>query len=529
MSKKSKIFGAASVVLAAAVTCSCAGGKGSSVNNMDLSSYPVKADEELTCWFELGTNISTSVSNFGETDFAKELEKRTGVKVKYIHPAQGQGNEAFGIMVASDDMADIIRFNWSTALGGPSATVKDNVIISLNDYLDEYAPNYKALVESDEDINKRVKNDDGDYFTFAPISTDPIVSAGPMIRKDWLDDLGLEVPKTVDELENALRMFKEKKGAEAAFSGTSSLTVYLLNILGTTETFYVDNGKIKYAPAEPEYKRALERLSKWYREGLLDQNYLSNDDTMLNANILNGDTGFVMASIGSGMGKWMTAMKGKDDKFELVAMPYVTYEGETKPNWIVTPSKVNQWSMMAISGKCRYPELAVKFLDYGYSEEGHMLFNFGVEGKTYEMKDGYPTYTDEILNNPNGLTINQAMGLNFAASGGSISAYESDRRYIEQYYQLQNQKDAYKIWISQMDDELKNKTLPLLYYSYEESEEYTEIVTNLNKYRQETTAEFISGTKPISEFDSYVEGLKSLKLDRVLEIVQGSYDRYQKK
>ena len=67
-----------------------------------------------------------------------------------------------------------------------------------------------------------------------------------------------------------------------------------------------------------------------------------------------------------------------------------------------------------------------------------MLFNFGVEGVSYEMKDGYPTYTDEVMKNPDGLSITQALSkYNLASYSGP---FVQDRRYVEQYSALPQQK-----------------------------------------------------------------------------------------
>ena len=64
---------------------------------------------------------------------------------------------------------------------------------------------------------------------------------------------------------------------------------------------------------------------------------------------------------------------------------------------------------VAITTSCKDVETAARLLDYAYSEEGHMLFNFGVEGESYTMVDGYPTYTDKILNNPEGWPLAQSL------------------------------------------------------------------------------------------------------------------------
>ena len=89
---------------------------------------------------------------------------------------------------------------------------------------------------------------------------------------------------------------------------------------------------------------------------------------------------------------------------------------------------------------------AAKFLDYGYSEEGHMLYNFGIEGVSYEMVDGYPKYTELITNNPDNLTMQHAMGRYMASAYGG--PFIQDKRYYEQYLPYEEQKEAVSLLVA---------------------------------------------------------------------------------
>ena len=95
-----------------------------------------------------------------------------------------------------------------------------------------------------------------------------------------------------------------------------------------------------------------------------------------------------------------------------------------------------------------------------------MLNNFGVEGIDYEMIEGYPTYTDKITNNPDGLSIVQAMSMNIRANN-SFPIIQ-DRRYIEQYYELPQQVEALEVWQNDFD----LHAIPPVTYTSEESSEY---------------------------------------------------------
>ena len=164
--------------------------------------------EEVGYWVALDTLVSQSVNNFGETPIGKALSEKTGVNVKWIHPAQGQSGEKFNLMVASNDLPDIVEYNWIDYAGGPDAAIEQGLIIDLNDYRDQL-PNFFAAIESDEEIEKLVKTDTGKIFGFPMLRKDPSLGStgGFIIRQDWLDDLGLEKPETIDEWENVLTQF----------------------------------------------------------------------------------------------------------------------------------------------------------------------------------------------------------------------------------------------------------------------------------------------------------------------------------
>ena len=86
---------------------------GSPVKTSGDKIYPVECDDSISVWMTLNAQLSTQVTNFGETELAKTLEERTGVKVEYSHPAQGQGNEQFNLMIASGELPDVVQWNWN--------------------------------------------------------------------------------------------------------------------------------------------------------------------------------------------------------------------------------------------------------------------------------------------------------------------------------------------------------------------------------------------------------------------------------
>ncbi len=492
------------------------------VQDIELSSYPIKTDVTLTYWRTLPTNISTSVDNFGATEIAKEYEKRTGVKVKYLHPAAGQQREALSLMVSSNELPDIIEYGWHLYPGGPTKALNEEVLIPIDEYK-EYAPGYFNFLEEHPEYAKGVKTDDGEHFAFCTIQDGDklLMASGPAVRMDWLRELGLEEPKTIDDWTKMLTAFKEKKGAEAPLSFNYANICYFFNMFGASFDPYVEDGKVKYGPVEPEFKEALVTIHEWFEKGLLDKNIVSVDAKLIDNQVLNGKTGAVITSGGGGIGQYMNMAVKENPEFDLAGVCYPTKDGTPNRNLPVSNNVSGQGK--GITSQCKYPELAVKFLDYGYTEEGHILENFGIEGVSYEMKDGYPTYTDLIMNNPSGLTVSQALGLYVKAGSGSNSVL--DERYIEQYYGLPQQKKALEAWGRGME-ESKPKRVPSLTVTNEEASEYAKLMNEVDKYRNQMIVKFINGIEPIENFDKYVDTMKQLGVERAMEIKTNALKRY---
>ena len=501
----------------------CGNKDSKSSSKMGLDGSSVKTDT-LTYWMPLNPNLTASVSNFGETEYAKEIEKRTGVKVEYIHPAAGQQVEAFNLMIASGELADMIQSNWLTYSGGPQKAISDEVIIPLNDYLKDYAPAFNKFLSENKEIAREVKDDNGDYYVFPMLKLDDELRAtvGPAVRADWLKELNLEVPETIDEWENVLREFKTKKNSAAPMSFNYAYVYKFVNMFGTDMGILLDGDEMLFVPLTKQYKEALMRMSKWYKEGLLDKNIASVDEKMLDSNILNNKTGAAIMLGGSGLGKYLD--NATTEGFDLTAAKMPGLEKGVDSDFSFLTARYNQGASVAVSTKCENPELAVKYLDYLYTDEGHMLANFGIEGVSYEMKDGKPAYTDLIMKNPDGLSMSNIMPMYFRSS--NEGPFIQDVEYIRQYYSKPQQQEAIKLWSRKKADS-QIESVPPITPSLEESEEYANIMANVNKHNSEMFIKFITGIESFDNYDKFLKRFDELNIKRALEIQQNAYKRFK--
>lgn len=292
--------------------------KGKSEGSSKITDKPVK----LTYWENLNANVAANHANLGDTKMAKEFQERTGVEIEYLHPPQGQAGEQFNLMIATDELPDLIGYGWLSYPGGPGKAIADNIIVELNDLVDQYAPNFKKVLESDPMIDKMSKTDDGKYYMFPCIMGGErnMVSYGPVMRKDWLDDLGLEVPTTIDEWYDVLIAFRDQKNAPAPFLGND--ITRMACAFDIVDGFYQEDGNIKYGPIEPSYRDYLETMNRWYKEGLIDPDYAALDGAARDAKITGGETGAFFGWSGSGIQRYLTTMKDEDPKYDLTGVPY---------------------------------------------------------------------------------------------------------------------------------------------------------------------------------------------------------------
>jgi putative aldouronate transport system substrate-binding protein len=343
-----------------------------------------------------------------------------------------------------------------------------------------------------------------------------------MMRKDWLDELGLSVPETIDEWYTVLKAFKDKKGASAPLTflvdGILPHSIFI-GAYGAGFNFYVDGGKVKYGQAEPSYKEFLTTMNKWYKEGLLDNNLATLDGVTIDANMTSGKSGASNAGVGGGLGKWLGLMKDTGGSYDLTAVPYPSLKKGEKAmfNGI---SGIYGGSGAAISASSKHPVLAAKLLDYFYGKEGDVLSAFGTEGVTYNMVGGEPKYTDYVMNNPDGYSMAEMLAKETRASFGPCVQSPG---YFKQYAGLPQQQAAIKTWA---DSGESSHIMPYVLRTAEEEKEFTKMYSDINTFTKESMMGFISGQKPLSEFDAYISTLNSMKVGRAVEIMQNAYDRY---
>ncbi|MCL2480047.1 MAG: extracellular solute-binding protein [Treponema sp.] len=489
-------------------------------------SYPINTPVTITYWMNLANNVSANYSNLGLTPYGRAWQEKTGIKVDFIHPASGTSTEQFNLIIASGDLPDIMEWNWLTYPGGPENAISDGVILKLNDIIPKWAPNFREYFDAHPDMDKMIRTDNGSYYVFPFVRGDfgLLLSSGVLVRQDWLNELGLKMPETIDEWHTVLTAFRDKKNVLAPYTNYNFANVPFAYAYGVYPRAFTvgDNGKVRYDPIENGYRDYLSTFAQWYKEKLIDPDIASIAFAQVQTKMINGDAGVAVAALGSGMGVWSDAGRQINPQYTLTGAPIPVLNKGDKPTLASATYPYAGINSVAITTKAKNVEMAARLLDWNYSQDGYYFNNFGIEGESFNFINGYPTYTDIVMKNPNGLPLAQSIAVYARSQDGG--PFIQDLRYLEQYYSLQEQKDAINLWVFQ--DMLKH-IMPPITPTTQESQEFAQIMNDINTYQREMETRFILGIESIGNWDNYVSTIKQMGIDRAIEIQNAALSRYQ--
>lgn len=463
----------------------------------------------------------------------KDYEQKTNIRVQWETVHTETLKEKRNLLLAGNDYPEMFyasAFSRSDLL----KYGKQGAFMPLNDLIDKYAPNFKAVMEKYPIIAKGITMPDGNIYGL-PTIYDPefksVLYGTPWVKQEWLDKLGLKQPETLDDFYAMLKAFKEKdpngngQKDEIAWGavGTAGIVNYLRGSFGLnnhgTSNINVDTdpetGKIRFIPTDERYKELLQFVNKLYKDGLLEQDIVSVKSTEVDA-------------------KGMQGLLGVSDSVDPVAIynqkGYVGLSvlkgphGDRQYNAYGSP--LGNIGMFVLTDKAKHPEAMMRWMDYFYSDEGIKLFFMGWKDETYtEDANGNVDYTDEIKNNPKGLNLDQAVGQYLIWPGGYYPGFVKQKFFKGAEglpTSVENAKKAEPYVLPQ------DQVWPPFNFTQEEQSELTTIQTDIETYVNEMRDKFITGNESFDNWDQYVAALKKMGVDRYVAIYQSASERYAK-
>lgn len=453
----------------------------------------------------------------------KQAQAWTNIELKgVLAKSTTDADQSFNMMMASGDVADIV-VNWKENFNKYGM---QKAFIPLQDLIDQYAPNIKKYLEENPEAKRFITARDGNIY-YIPYVTDGKVQMTWFIRQDWLDKLGLEQPKTVEEYYNVLKAFSELdpngngKADEIPYFNRNvganfeqSVTPLLMLWKAHSEIYINDAGEVCYGPLEPEFKEAMKNIAQWYKEGLLDEEIYtrSNARDVLLENNTGGSTHDWCGSTAALNNVYKDKIPGFN--FVVMAPPGgVEYSARQQVGR-------NGWGIAASN---EHPVETIKYFDFWFSPEGIRLANFGIEGEDYTMVDGKAVFTDSVLNGEKDVPTH----LREKGAQRTIGTCQLYEEYELQWLDPIAREGA-QMYLD--NGYIKDMTFVGLPVSDDDQKAASAYYADLNTYVREQMQKWVLGSEDVdATYDSFISGLKQMKVDDYLELMKKSRANYMSK
>lgn len=443
----------------------------------------------------MDVNFGTVANDYNEGAFFKEMEKRTGVHLEFETPASGEESTAFNLMIASGELPDIICAA-DLYPEGLDAAADDGYYLDLTPYVDTYMPNYSRARVKDELTERSTITDSGRIIGIWSVYTEP--------QPPWI---GLQV-----------------QGAYAPLALNSIGNTFFGELsagFGATHDFMNVDGTVVYGPITDGWRQYLSKMADWYKKGLINPDYMTAGSFIVDTELVtSGQTGawYSMYTMPS-----LYEQSSEDPNMHIIGVkPPVVKEGDEINIRKSTAYRGSRCT--AISADSQYKELAMQWLDYLFSEEGSLLANYGIENDTFVYnEEGKPVFTEKISNNPDGLSVSQAMCYYTLVPDNLSCAYDWTR---ELSIVPQKDQEMMNIWGSVGESHVMPVALS---HTGEEAKELAAIYTDIQTYVNECTNKFITGVLDVNgaDWDNYKATVEGMNIARCIEIKQAALDRYE--
>lgn len=334
-------------------------------------------------------------------EWLQKAEEAAGVDIVYEEISADWG-QIKGSLLASGDIPDLI-IGAGGLIDADFVTFK-GLFQDMSELIDDHAPNIKKMFEEHPELEMISTQESGAIYGLPKYQRFwPVTASRQFINKQWLDNLGLEVPTTLDELYNVLKAFKEQ---DANGNGDPNDEIpmdwgpgfgffHVTNMLGgygitlseaSFHGYFVEDGVVKNFFTDERYKDFVSFLHKCYSEGLVNSEVFTQDYTTFQSVARgNGDT----AAVGFTLGWEKTDRVGLTLAPQYVVVPPIkATANQSTVSWSYDYNNLNYGkNMISMSAACKNKEAAMKFIDQFYNPEVGLQVLFGSLGTNIAKND----------------------------------------------------------------------------------------------------------------------------------------------
>ena len=467
----------------------------------------------------------------------QKFEEITNVHIDFQMVNMMDASTTFTLMIASGDYCDITNdaLNYYDTA---DQAYEDGIAVDLMEYPDS-VPNFMALMEKYPQIRTDLETLEGHILNMPRIDM-PIGQAaenGLLIRKDWLDELGLDIPNSYDEMHDVLAAFKSSYNVTDPYImpyqvlspwGLMSAG-YGIPAVADANNFYVDlkTDKVALSTISDAYYDYLCMFRDWYQEGLINPNFVSQASNIPDESIISTEQTGIWFSDLSYIKTYQELLASINPNSELALMGDPGIDDQ-RSGYMEKQFTSAGRGGFSVSEQCDDVALALSWCDMWYNPDLTQFINYGYEGETFEYdENGKPVLGGIIVNNDLGLpSLKMANGVYLCTSGGFI--YDL-HKYDLEFTDLQ--LEAYTKWIITADDPSTVVTADFpggAKLTADEADAVTTAMGDITTHVGEMALKFVTGAVELTpeSYAAYVTDIEGMRLQEALDAMQSAYDRY---
>ncbi len=508
--------------------------------DVDYITYPLEGDNTITMWY-YQPPYSTFVDSNMKFNCIDDAAAATGVTLDIMEVPSSTASEQFNMMIASGDMCDLLPVSeYYTA--GLSKAYEEEVIIDINEYVDEFMPNYAAVRAA---LPESVQSDtltDGMMLSFTSIADGSLTQNGLVSRADWLDEQGISFEgeqMSLDDFTGLLRTLHEKYETPYTYYMTATTTlpvgaafdISVPTLMGdgfmssVGISIFQRDGKIVSSWTEDGFREYLEYAIGLMEEGVLYKDFMSMDEDRMVQNTAQG-TGECAVWTAAADKIEEIAGYSDDPNIAFVGLPVVSADPSSTYLWAESPSLVT--NSFSISTCCEDPGLVCQWANYFWTTEGALMVNYGTEGEALTYEGDEPRFDWQTPLTAQGVNApNSDMALELFTMKRFASSYMDHDRLLPTFSDVALQ--AVELWT--MEDASCERILPQkltkkTVLTTEENEAIQEYEADLLTYASENALKFLEGSLELNDetWKEYVDTIESMGLGNILEVYQTVYD-----
>lgn len=486
----------------------------------------------------LGVKDDVQTNNSWYNGYENDL----GIKVENVWSVPAtQYNEKLNAQISADDIPDV----FSVTSEQLKTLVDNGMAMDLTEIFETYATDFtKEMMEADGYTALEQCKLNGGLYALPNVSGNHDNVPIMWIRRDWMEKLGKEAPTTVEELEELALAFVNEdpdgNGKDDTYGIALSKDVYgnaFCDLTGILEGFgahtgWVEkDGKAEFGMIQPEAKTALEAVSRWYQEGIIDKEFVAKDTSKVSEDVVAGTVGITFGSHGNAFWPFPDA-KNLNDEADWIPYP-IPGLGEELPKVMVSGSAVNYY---VVSADCEHPEAIVKMYNYFYQKDCalspdydatfHTTSSTAMEHPEWAfewavLKTFYPQQNLYIHRGVKAYLEGDESQLEnswVSDNAGQVEAYLNDPENNKTYYSSyiwSGPEGAFSVVDSYEQNDQRIQNL----YTLGNTDGMAMYNVTLGQLIQETYTKIITGDIPVSDFDNFVDQWKSLGGDQITDEV----------